>query len=122
MKILIVDDSKSMRIAQCRILQGLGPVRIAEASDGFEALGKLSGGAFDLVLVDWTMPRMDGMTLVTQIRKTDKKTPLIMVSTEAEKTRILGAIHAGVNNYVIKPFTGESLLEKVKATLSKVAA
>jgi two-component system chemotaxis response regulator CheY len=122
MKILIVDDSQTMRTAQRKILEGLGPVRIVEAADGFEALGKLSVSAFDLALIDWTMPKMDGITLVSHIRKTDKKTRLIMVSTESEKTRILEAIGAGVNNYVIKPFTGDSLIEKVKVTLSKVAA
>jgi len=122
MRILIVDDSQPMRRAQREILGGLGQVRFVEASDGFEALAKLSGGAFDLVLIDRNMPKMDGLTLVNQIRTTDKKTPLIMVSTEAEKTRILEAIQAGVNNYVIKPFTSESLLEKVRATLSKMAA
>ena len=100
-----------MRRAQRDILGGLGQVRFVEATDGFEALAKLSGGAFDLVLIDWNMPKMNGLTLVNQIRMTDKKMPLIMVSTEAEKTRILEALRAGVNNYVIKPFTGDSLLE-----------
>jgi two-component system chemotaxis response regulator CheY len=65
---------------------------------------------------------MDGHTLVTHIRAKDKATPLVMVTTEAEKTRVMDAIKAGVNNYVIKPFTGDALLEKVKQTLERKAA
>jgi two-component system chemotaxis response regulator CheY len=65
---------------------------------------------------------MDGITLVHKIREKDKKTPLIMVSTEAEKGRVLESIRAGVNNYVVKPFTPESLMLKVKTTLAKIAA
>ena len=65
---------------------------------------------------------MDGITLVGKVRESDKKTPMIMVTTEAEKTRVIEAIKAGVNNYVVKPFTPEGLLEKVNQTLSKMAA
>jgi two-component system, chemotaxis family, chemotaxis protein CheY len=123
MKILLVDDSKMMRTIQKQILNNLGPVEFCEAADGVEALktiGATSGG-FQLVLIDWNMPNMDGITLVNRIRETDKKTPLIMVTTEAEKSRILEAIKAGVNNYALKPFTPESLMEKVKQTLAKAA-
>jgi two-component system chemotaxis response regulator CheY len=68
------------------------------------------------------MPNMDGLTLVTKIREKDKTMLLIMATTESEKTRVLDAVRAGVNNYVLKPFTPESLLEKVKQTLAKKAA
>ncbi len=124
MKILLVDDSKTMRNIQKKVLSSLGTVEFAEAGDGVEALqviGQTPGG-FNCVLVDWNMPNMDGITLVTRIRERDKATPLIMATTEAEKTRVIEAIKAGVNNYVVKPFTPEALLEKVKQTLEKQKA
>jgi len=101
----------------------LGEVQFTEAGDGIEALAAISAATsgFKLILVDWNMPNMDGITLVGRIRQTDKKTPLIMVTTEGEKGRILEAIKAGVNNYALKPFTPEALLEKVKLTLAKAA-
>jgi two-component system chemotaxis response regulator CheY len=89
-----------------------------------EALAAIAAtpGGFGVILVDWNMPNMDGLTLVGRIRATDKQTPLIMVTTEAEKTRVVDAIKAGVNNYVIKPFTPPQLLEKVTQTLQKLKA
>ena len=76
----------------------------------------------DLVLVDWNMPKMDGITLIRKIRETDKTLPLIMVTTESEKSRVMEALKAGVNNYVVKPFTAETLSEKIEQTMSKIAA
>jgi two-component system chemotaxis response regulator CheY len=124
MKILLVDDSKIMRTIQKKILVSLGPVEFTEADDGQDALTTIAKtpGGFDLILVDWNMPNMDGLTLVKNIRITDKKTPLVMVTTEAEKSRVMEALKAGVNNYAIKPFLPEALLEKVKNTLSRCAA
>jgi two-component system, chemotaxis family, chemotaxis protein CheY len=126
MKILLVDDSKTMRNIQKKVLEQLGGVEFVEAGDGVEALQACAthgpAGGFAFVLVDWNMPNMDGHTFVTRIRTTDKKTPLIMCTTEAEKTRVVEALKAGVNNYVVKPFTPETLLEKVKATLARAAA
>ncbi len=123
MKILLVDDSRTMRNIQKKVLEQLGGVSFCEGGDGVEAMSVISAsGSFDLVLVDWNMPNMDGITLVKNIRQTDRKTPLIMVTTEAEKARVIDALKAGVNNYVIKPFTPEMLLEKVKSTLAKVKA
>jgi two-component system, chemotaxis family, chemotaxis protein CheY len=124
MKILLVDDSKTMRNIQKKILEGLGNVEFTEAGDGLEALNAIAAtpGGFQLILIDWNMPNMDGITLVGRVRATDKKTPLIMVTTEAEKTRILEALKAGVNNYALKPFTPDALLEKVKQTLVTKAA
>lgn len=123
MKILLVDDSKTMRNIQRKVLESLGQVEFSEAGDGLEALALLTDTAsFDLMLIDWNMPNMDGITLVRKIRETDKRTPMIMVTTEAEKQRIIDAIKSGVNNYVIKPFTPESLQEKVHQTLAKARA
>jgi two-component system chemotaxis response regulator CheY len=113
-----------MRNIQKNVLKTLGDPACTEAGDGLEALTCIAaaGDAFDLMLVDWNMPHMDGLTFVKRVREKDKATPIIMVTTEAEKTRIIDAIKAGVNNYVIKPFTPDSLLERVKQTLEKVKA
>jgi two-component system chemotaxis response regulator CheY len=124
MKILLVDDSKMVRNIQKNVLNALGQVEFSEAGDGVEALASIAAtaGGFQLILIDWNMPNMDGLTLVQRIRATDKKTPLIMVTTEAEKSRVMEALKAGVNSYAIKPFTPDVLLGKVKATLEKAAA
>ena len=122
MKILLVDDSKTMRNIQKGFLSSLTGAEFAEAGDGVAALAVLAGQRFDLILIDWNMPNMDGLTLVQRIRQSDKKTPLVMVTTEAEKSRVLDAIKAGVSAYVTKPFTAESLLEKVRQMLTKAAA
>lgn len=124
MKVLLVDDSRTMRNIEKKVLADLpGGVEFSEAGDGFEALSAIAGepAGYGLILIDWNMPNMDGITLVHKIREKDKKTPLIMATTEAEKGRVLEAIRAGVNNYVVKPFTPDSLMDKVKATLSKAA-
>ena len=119
MKILLVDDSRTIRNIQKNVLGQLGHKDVMEAADGVEALKAMQDTKPDLVLVDWNMPNMDGITLVRKIRETDKATPLIMVTTEAEKRRVIEAIQAGVNNYVVKPFTAETLSEKINATLAK---
>ncbi len=120
MKILLVDDSRTIRNIQKNVLSQLGFNDVMEAADGVEALKQIAACKPELCLIDWNMPNMDGITLVRKIRETDKSTPLIMVTTEAEKSRVLEAIKAGVNNYVIKPFTAETLSEKINATLSKL--
>ena len=122
MKILLVDDSKTMRNIQKGILAQLGYTSIEEAQDGLDALSK--AGAFDpdLLLVDWNMPNMDGLTFVKQYRQSGKKQPVIMVTTEAEKSRVVEAIKAGVNNYVVKPFTPDVLSARIKETLERIAA
>ena len=123
MKVLLVDDSKTMRTIQKKILESLGGAQFLEAGDGLEALAVIeANGGFDFGLVDWNMPHMDGLSLVKRIRETNKLSPLIMCTTEAEKSRILDALKAGVNNYVVKPFTPEILLEKVQTTLRKMKA
>lgn len=124
MKILLVDDSKTMRNIQRRSLEALGAVEFAEAGDGVEALALIAANpaGFGLILCDWNMPNLNGIAVVNSVRATDKRTPIIMCTTEAEKGNIITALKAGVNNYVIKPFTPEALFEKVKLTLAKSAA
>ncbi|MCA9273626.1 MAG: response regulator [Phycisphaerales bacterium] len=122
MKIMLVDDSKTMRSIQKSVLGQLGYTEIEEACDGQDALSKVGAFEPDLLLVDWNMPNMDGITFVKTYRQTNKTTPIIMVTTESEKTRVIEAIKAGVNNYVVKPFTPDALSQRITETLSKKAA
>tara|TARA_R110000868_G_scaffold241497_1_gene496125 strand:- start:104816 stop:105190 length:375 start_codon:yes stop_codon:yes gene_type:complete len=119
MRILLIDDSKTMRNIQRSVLKQLGYTEIEEACDGQDALSKIGAFKPDLCLVDWNMPIMDGLTFVTTFRQTNKSTPLIMVTSEAEKSRVIEAIKAGVNNYVVKPFTPDLLSERITETLAK---
>ena len=122
MKILLVDDSRTIRNIQKNVLKQLGHTDVLEAEDGVQALDKFKENTPELVLIDWNMPNMDGITLVRKIRETDKAIPLIMCTTEAEKSRVLEAIKAGVNSYIVKPFTVGSLGEKIEQTMAKAAA
>lgn len=119
MKILLIDDSKTMRNIQKSVLAQLGHTTVEEACDGQDALSKVGAYKPDLILVDWNMPNMDGLTFVKHFRQTNKTTPMIMVTTEAEKARVIEAIKAGVNNYVVKPFTPDLLSQRINETLAK---
>lgn len=119
MRILLVDDSKTMRNIQKNILGQLGYNDVEEACDGQDALSKAAAYKPDLLLVDWNMPNMDGITFVKTYRAQGNKTPIVMVTTESEKVRVVEAIKAGVNNYIVKPFTPETLSERVNETIEK---
>jgi two-component system chemotaxis response regulator CheY len=122
MRILLVDDSKTMRNIQKAVLAQLGHTDVLEACDGQDALSKAGAFKPDLMLVDWNMPQMDGLTFIKHYRQTNKVTPIIMVTTEAEKSRVIEAIKAGVNNYVVKPFTPDLLSQRIGETLAKCQA
>ena len=121
MKFLLVDDSRTMRnIWKKVIAANFAGTETVEADNGEEGLKAFTEqGPFDLALLDWNIPNMNGLELVAKIRETDQATPLMMVTTEAEKPRIIEAIQAGVNNYVVKPFTPDGLKSKIDETLHK---
>ncbi len=120
MRILLVDDSRTIRKIQKKVLAQLGYQDVIEAGDGVEALAQYKESPPDLMLIDWNMSSMNGITLVKTIRQTDKSIALIMCTTEAEESRVGEALQAGVNNYVVKPFTAETLSERINQTLSKL--
>jgi two-component system chemotaxis response regulator CheY len=113
--IITVDDSSTMRRIIKNTLQKLGFSNILEAGNGLEGLDVLAKNKVDLVITDWNMPEMDGLTFVKAIRAKPeyKELPILMVTTEAAKEDILTALRSGVNNYIVKPFTPETLQEKV---------
>ena len=122
MKALVVDDSSVMRKILIGALGHAGISEVGEAADGEEAVAKVEKEDFNLVLMDWNMPRMTGIDALKAMRAAGKKVPIIMVTTEAEKSRILDAIKSGASNYVIKPFDTGTIVAKVKEVLAKASA
>jgi len=114
MKVLLVDDSGTMRAIQKRCLAKLGVEDVVEAEDGVQALAQFAQHTFDVVLTDWNMPNMDGLTLLQEIRNRNKDVPIIMITTEAERSRVVQAIQHGVSDYLVKPFTPDGLQEKLE--------
>lgn len=114
MKVLIVDDSGTMRTIQKRCLNKLGIEDIVEAEDGRKGLEAFERGTFDIILSDWNMPNMDGLALLKEIRQRNTTVPVLMITTEAERARVVSAIEAGVSDYLVKPFTPEGLKEKLE--------
>ena len=122
-KFLVVDDMATMRRIIKTLLDQLGYKNIDEAEDGKEALNKLKAQKYDFVITDWNMPNMTGLELVQEIRKEPdlKHLPVLMVTAEAKKENVIAAIKAGVNNYVVKPFTAETLKEKIEKVWDAVS-
>ncbi len=114
MKVLLVDDSGTMRTIQHRCLNKLGINEVVEAEDGRVALEIFGTTSFDIVLTDWNMPNMDGLTLLKEIRTRNQDVPVIMITTEAERARVVLAIQAGVSDYLVKPFTPDDLKNKLQ--------
>lgn len=112
--ILVADDSSTMRKIILRSLQAVGVPSATEACDGEEAVHLFKQAPFDLVLTDWNMPKKNGLDVIREIRAINTSVPIIMVTTEAEKTRVVEAIQAGVSDYLVKPFTADTLREKLE--------
>lgn len=122
MNVLIVDDSAVMRKVIRRELEKMNITEIVEAGDGIAGLEAASAQTFSLILMDWNMPGMLGIDVVRKIRESGLKTPIMMVTTEGEKTNVVMAIQAGANNYLVKPFTPEDFAQKVNQLLGVAAS
>ena len=120
MKVLVVDDSSTMRRILTNCITDAGYKDVLQASDGVEALGVLGKEAdIGLVFADWHMPNMDGFTMLQEIKK-DPKTkdiPVIMVTTQAEKQSVMDALKTGASNYIVKPFTPQIIKTKIGEVL-----
>ena len=121
MKALVVDDSAVMRKVMIGALARAGIVDVGQAADGKEAVLAVQTGEYGLVLLDWNMPNMLGIDALKEIRANGQKVPVIMVTTEAEKARVIEALRAGANNYIIKPFEPAAIVTKIQETLAKAA-
>ena len=122
MKFLVVDDFSTMRRIVRNLLKELGFLNVDEAEDGAIALGKLTSEPFDFVVTDWTMPNMDGLTLLQQIRANPqlKHLPVLMITAEAKKENIVAAAQSGASGYIVKPFTAATLSEKLNKIFEKL--
>jgi two-component system, chemotaxis family, chemotaxis protein CheY len=121
MKVLIVDDSNTMRQIIKRSLAKIGIDDCVEAKNGKEAVAAATDD-IEMVFMDWNMPEMPGIDAVRAIRGAGNKVPIIMVTTEAEKRRVLEAVQAGITDYMIKPFTPDALCEKAQKHMPNGAA
>jgi two-component system, chemotaxis family, chemotaxis protein CheY len=121
-KILVVDDFATMRKVIRNLLKQVGYENIVEAEDGVIALKILKSQKIDLVVSDWNMPNMTGLELLKAVRSDEdlKTTPFLMVTAEALQDNVIAAVKAGVSNYIVKPFTAETLNDKITKILEKI--
>ena len=124
MKFLVVDDFSTMRRIIKNLLNDLGYANVAEADDGSTALPMLQTGSYDFLITDWNMPGMPGLDLLKAVRADARlaKMPVLMLTAEAKREQIIEAAQAGVNGYVIKPFTAVTLKEKIDKILEQRAS
>ena len=124
MKILVVDDFSTMRRIIKNLLRDIGFTNVTEADDGTSALQMLEKGDFDFIVTDWNMPGMQGIDLLKAIREDPELAalPVLMVTAESKKDQIIAAVQAGVNGYVLKPFTAQTLKEKIEKIFQRLEA
>ncbi|MCP5160367.1 MAG: chemotaxis response regulator CheY [Hahellaceae bacterium] len=122
MRILVVDDFSTMRRIIKNLLRDLGFTNADEADDGSTALPMLQTGKYDFLVTDWNMPGMTGIDLLRAVRADDnlKSLPVLMVTAEAKRDQIVAAAQAGVNGYVVKPFTAAVLKEKIEKIFERI--
>lgn len=118
-RVLVVDDSGTMRKIHRGILKQLGHENVVEARDGSEGLDKIAVFTPDLVLVDWKMPKMDGLLFVRALRSRGIDAPVILISAEADRQGVVEAIRAGVSAFVVKPFTPDVLSQRIAEFLPR---
>ncbi len=123
-KILIVDDFATMRGIIKNLLRDLGYTNVVEADDGNTALPVLRGGGIQFLITDWNMPGMSGLELLRAVRADANlaKLPVLMVTAEAKREQIVEAAQAGINGYIVKPFTANTLKEKIDKIFERIAA
>ena len=124
MQILIVDDFSTMRRIVKNLLRDLGFTNTSEADDGLTALPMLQTGKYDFLVTDWNMPGMQGIDLLKAVRADANlaSLPVLMVTAESKKDQIVEAAQAGVNGYVVKPFTAATLKEKIDKIFERIEA
>ena len=124
MKILVVDDFSTMRRIIRNLLRDLGFSNTDEADDGSTALPMLRTGKYDFLITDWNMPIMEGIDLVKAIRADAdlRELPILMVTAEARREQIVAAAEAGVNGYIVKPFTAQTLEQKIQKIFERLGA
>lgn len=122
MKILIVDDFSTMRRIIKNLLRDLGFTNTVEEDDGITAIPILNSGSIDFLVTDWNMPGMTGIDLLRHVRADEKlrSLPVLMVTAEAKREQIIEAAQAGVNGYVVKPFTALALKEKIEKIFERI--
>lgn len=122
MKILIVDDFSTMRRIIKNLLRDLGFTNTSEADDGATALPMLQNGNFDFLITDWNMPGMQGIDLLKNVRADPNLNtlPVLMVTAEAKREQIVEAAQSGVNGYIVKPFTAQTLEEKINKIFERI--
>jgi two-component system, cell cycle response regulator len=114
--VLTVDDSRAVRTIVAKQVKDPG-FEVDEAEDGIQGLAKLQEMQFHLVLLDVTMPNMDGPTMLQKLRETGNQTPVIMLTSESKRSIVAGAMKAGINDYILKPFKPEELRNKILTVL-----
>jgi len=124
MKILVVDDFSTMRRIIKNLLRDLGFTNTSEADDGTTALQQLKQTQFDFLVTDWNMPEMKGIDLLKAVRSDPdlSSLPVLMVTAEAKRDQIVEAAQAGVNGYIVKPFTAVTLKEKIEKVFERIDA
>lgn len=123
MKILIVDDFSTMRTIVKDLLRELGFSNFHEADDGDVAWEMVQAEAYDFIVSDWNMPNMTGLELLQKVRNDArfKNTPFLLISAEAKRSQIIEATEAGVDDYIVKPFTAATLNEKIYTIFERIS-